>query len=304
MGALAAGVTGPPDSADPVLQLLRSPVGLSLLRQQCAEEHSTENLDLWTGVESLLAIPKHDWGKRVAAGRVIFQRHIARNAAEQINLPSAVTEDLEMVVRTLEEEAGFLSDGLILAQNIALKLLSNDSYKRFMAASNGLGQRWTKFQAENKHLFAQPSFAHGAALAKIAANALAAANARRVAATQANLLPSGGGDGGGGGGGGLGSSSSSGSSSGPGSASSTGGAGVSFAAGVVVGGGGAGGGGAGSDAAGGPNSRGSASGPDPMDLVRFFVLKGETIGKAPRSVDTHTHTNTRSAHMGRHTSDN
>lgn len=155
MGALAAGVSvassasSGASSVDPVLSVMRHPLGLSLLRAQMLEEHNVENLDVWTKVESFSALPRDDFVGRISKGVAIFHKHIARSASEQINLPFAITDDFETVMRTLRAEAAYLSESLELVASIALKSIQNDTFKRFQHPANAHGNKWRRFVEAN-----------------------------------------------------------------------------------------------------------------------------------------------------------
>ena len=174
MGALAAGVSvaasssSGASSVDPVLVVMRHPLGLSLLRAQMLEEHNVENLDVWTKVESFSALPRDDFVGRISKGVAIFNKHIARSASEQINLPFAITDDFETVMRTLRAEAAYLSESLELVASIALKSIQNDTFKRFQHPGNAHGNKWRRFVEANPGALTAASGTPGAASSSVA----------------------------------------------------------------------------------------------------------------------------------------
>lgn len=173
LGALAAGLQSDPNQnvgglglgapshaqaiiEDPLTLVLNHPVGFSLLSQQCAHDRSSENLSLWSCVKEFHL--ESDWVSRIARARDIIHRFIAREAPEQINLPSQVTDEIMHMLKQVEIESIPLEDGLSTAQSIAHKLLSVDSYKRFTAPDNPLGAEWSRYLADHPEALHTPPY--------------------------------------------------------------------------------------------------------------------------------------------------
>jgi hypothetical protein len=152
MGALAAGLQRSDQGglsavssqeASELTQLLQTEFGWQLLMRACQEEHCSENLELWSSVETFNQ--EEDWVAKIDIAREIIHKHVKHDAPEQVNLPSTITDELMEVLADTEDEAHMLVDSLATAQGVVFKLLTNNSYKRFIAPGNPLGEQWKAY---------------------------------------------------------------------------------------------------------------------------------------------------------------